>query len=189
MKTFLVYSHLISACIAVGAILLQDLELWKNKNKPLSTALVADLQRAQSTITWTLVLLWISGIALVAQGYLMKPDLYLTNEKLWVKLVVVVVLTINGFILHKVTLPKLKAGVVISEMPGSDSTPLTLTGCVSVVSWLYACFLGIARPWNYTLEFGVIVGIYLAILAAACIIGLQMMRMQRSTPGTATQAG
>jgi len=180
MKTLLVYGHLIAACIAIGAIFLQDLEIWSNRHKPLSKAGFEGLQQAQTIITWTLILLWITGIALVIQGYMLKPDVYLSNEKLWVKVVVVVTLTINGFLLHFYTLPKLQRNTVLIDLAGKDSVPLTLTGCVSAVSWLYACFLGIARPWNYTLEFSVILGVYVLALVVASIVGLSMMRMARN---------
>ncbi|WP_188152440.1 DUF2214 domain-containing protein [Teredinibacter waterburyi] len=180
MKTLLVYGHLISACIAVGAILMQDLELWTHKKKALTKNVLLQLAQAQTTVTWTLVFLWITGLALVALGYINQPEVYLTNQKLWVKFAVVIALTINGFVLHHYSLPKLKEGVVIAAMPARDSIPLTLTGAISIVSWLYACFLGIARPWNYTLDFGSIFGVYLAILIVSCIVGLQIMKLGRS---------
>jgi len=189
MKTLVVYVHLLAACVAVGSLLLQDIGLWLARARELTEREIEDLKKTIGVISIALILLWISGIALVAIGYISNPEIYLTNEKLWAKFAVVVILTVNGFILHRITFPKFKAGTVFLSLPSSDSMTVVLTGSISTVTWLFACFLGIARPWNYTLDFGSIMALYAGILFFVFVSGQAVVRLTgRNLPSAVTQA-
>jgi hypothetical protein len=45
------------------------------------------------------------------------------------------------------------------------------TGATSTVSWLFACYLGVARPWNHSIPFDSVLFIYLSLILPACVIG------------------
>jgi len=171
MKTLIVYVHLISACIAVGILLIQDLSLAKTRGKALMPSEIDELKRAATTISRALVVLWISGLTLVLMGYLDNPREYLLNEKLWAKFAVVVVLTLNGFILHNFSFPRVVSNRGILGLGNIEKTLVALTGSTSTISWLFACYLGIARPWNYTVDFGYVMFVYLGLLMAGCSVG------------------
>lgn len=171
MKTLIVYVHLIAACVAVGILLIQDLALAKTKGKTLSLIEIDELKRAATTISRALIVLWISGLTLVLMGYLDNPREYLLNEKLWAKFAVVVVLTINGFILHHFSFPRVVSQRGMLGLGNIEKTLVALTGSTSTVSWLFACYLGIARPWNYTVDFGYVMFVYLGFLMSACSMG------------------
>lgn len=177
MKTLVVYVHLLAACVAVGSLLLQDIGLWRARARKLVDREIDDLKKTINVISIALILLWVSGIALVAIGYMASPDKYLTNEKLWAKFVVVVILTINGFILHRYTFPKFKVGTVFLNLPSSETFTVVLTGSISTVTWLFACYLGIARPWNYTMDIGSIMTLYAGILVFVFISGQMVVRL------------
>ena len=100
LKTLIVYAHLLAACVAVGILLMQDLALAKTRGNALSAPAIKDLTKSAEIMFIALVLLWISGLALVLLGYLENPQQYLMNEKLWAKFTVVSILTLNGIALH-----------------------------------------------------------------------------------------
>jgi hypothetical protein len=172
LNTLLLFSHLLATCIAVGVLLIQDIALARAQGKALSKIEITELQLSAKRVSIALVALWISGIALVTQGYLGHPD-YLLNEKLWAKITVVFVLTINGIILHYYSFPRITTSNGLSDLTFSEKTLVALSGSVSSMSWLFACFLGIARPWNFTASYSSMMLIYISLIAVAFIVACQ----------------
>ncbi len=179
MKTLIVYAHLIAACVAIGILLMQDLALAKTRGKALSSAAIKDLTKAAEIMFMALVMLWISGLTLVVLGYVENPTQYLMNEKLWAKFTVVSVLTLNGIALHYFSFPRVTSSRGLLGLPGFEQILVALTGAVSSVSWLFACYLGIARPWNYTADFSYVMFIYLGLLTGAFIVAGEVLRSLR----------
>ncbi len=182
MKTLIVYVHLIAACVAVGIMLIQDLALAKTRGQTLSKLAVEELQRAAKTISLALIALWISGLLLVAIGYADNPQEYLLNQKLWAKFTVVGILTLNGIALHHFSFPRVVSSRGISGLGNIEKTLVVLTGVVSSVSWLFACYLGIARPWNYTVDYSFVMLVYFSLLGPACIGGCVLIHALRFFP-------
>jgi hypothetical protein len=186
LKTFIVYAHLLAACIAVGILLIQDLALAKSKGSTLSATAVKDLTKSAEIMFMALIVLWISGLTLVLLGYLDNPQQYLMNEKLWAKFTVVSVLTLNGIALHYFSFPRVTSRKGLLGLPTFEQILVTLTGALSSVSWLFACYLGIARPWNYTVDYSFIMFIYTGLLVGAFIVAGEVLRaMRRSEPDAA----
>jgi hypothetical protein len=126
-----------------------------------------------------LVLLWISGLTLVLLGYLENPQQYLMNEKLWAKFTVVSVLTLNGIALHYYSFPRVTSRRGLLGLPTFEQILVVLTGALSTTSWLFACYLGIARPWNYTVDFSFVMFIYSGLLVTAFIVAGEVLRAMR----------
>jgi hypothetical protein len=179
MKTLIVYAHLLAACVAVGILLIQDLALARSKGRPLSAIAIRDLTKSAEIMFIALVVLWISGLALVLLGYLENPQQYLMNEKLWAKFTVVSVLTLNGIALHYFSFPRVTSRRGLLGLPTFEQILVTLTGALSSVSWLFACYLGIARPWNYTVDFNFVMFIYSGLLVSAFIVAGEVLRAMR----------
>lgn len=175
MKTLLVYAHLIAACIAVGILMIQDLALLKLRGRPMSTEIIAELHKNADIVFVALVALWITGIWLVAHGYLDNPA-YIMNQKLWAKFTVVSILTINGLFLHFYSFPRLTSPKGFLGHQGSEQLCMVVTAVVSVVSWLYACYLGIARPWNNVAPYAYVMAIYSACLGIVLVFALEYWR-------------
>lgn len=183
IKTLIVYAHLLAACVAIGILLIQDLALAKSKGSPLSTTAIKDLTKSAEIMFVALVLLWLSGLTLVLLGYLENPQQYLMNEKLWAKFTVVSVLTMNGIALHYFSFPRVTSRRGLLGLPTFEQILVVLTGALSSVSWLFACYLGIARPWNYTVDFSFVMFIYSGLLIGAFIVAGEVLRaMRRSEP-------
>ena len=179
MKTLIVYAHLLAACVAVGVLLMQDLALAKTRGRRLSDTAVRELIKAADIMFVALVILWISGLSLVLMGYLENPQQYLMNEKLWAKFTVVSVLTINGIALHYFSFPRVISYTGLVGQPAMDQILVALTGAVSSVSWLFACYLGIARPWNYTVDYSYVMFIYSGVLVCAFVVAGGVLRGMR----------
>lgn len=179
MKTLIVYAHLLAACVAIGILLIQDLALAKSKGSPLSATAVKDLTKSAEVMFVALVVLWISGLSLVLLGYLENPQQYLMNEKLWAKFTVVSVLTLNGIALHYFSFPRVTSRRGLLGLPTFEQILVVLTGALSSVSWLFACYLGIARPWNYTVDYSLIMFIYSGLLVGAFIVAGEVLRAMR----------
>ena len=76
-----------------------------------------------------------------------RPD-YLANPKLQAKLVLVVLLTINAFVLHRLTFPRLARGRRVARWHASDWLVIGVPVAVSNFLWMFVAFLGVARAWN-----------------------------------------
>ena len=180
MKTLLVYAHLLAACVAVGILLLQDLSLAKTRGGPLSSKAIHDLRTAADIMFIALVVLWITGLALVVVGYLENPQQYLMNQKLWAKFTVVSILTLNGLLLHYFSFPRVISRCGLLGRSPLEQLLVAITGAISSTSWLFACFLGIARLWNYTADYHFVMLVYAALVAAAIIVACNVMRSLRA---------
>jgi uncharacterized membrane protein len=170
LSTFLVFLHLLATCIAVGILLIQDIALIRTHGRPLSKPEIAELQLSASRVCHALIALWITGLAIVLNGYLGHPD-YVLNEKLWAKITVVLILTLNGVFLHYYAFPRITTGEGINNLKLTEKTLVALSGSVSSVSWLFACYLGIAKTWSFSASYESMMLIYFSLVTISFIIG------------------
>lgn len=166
IKNALVYLHLLAMAVAVGRMLEYDFRFLRSVHRQPTTDSLAELLHTKTSMTFALYFLWLSGLMLVYLGYTQTPQ-YLDNEKLWMKLVTVVVLTVNGMLMHRFAFPHLQTGTAFLALPLRTVLTLSLFAAVSSASWLFASFLGIARWWNNTVSFEFVLSIYLALIALA----------------------
>jgi hypothetical protein len=192
LKNLLVFIHLIAMALAVGKMLEFDLRFMRQAHRPPDAALRRALQSTQTVMSVTLALLWLSGLALVAWAWEQDANALL-NEKLWVKVLTVCILTLNGVLMHRMAFPLLRGGQAFLALPLHQVLGLGLCGVVSSVSWLYASFLGIARSWNHSTPFGHVFGVYLALLLMAALgtlIGVLVLRVHtRARPRSPSSLG
>ncbi len=175
IKTLLVYAHLIAACLAIGVLLMQDLALAKWQGRAMDRDAISNLQRNSGIVSIALVVLWVTGLIIVAIGYLDNPA-YLLNQKLWAKFSVVSILTINGLFLHFYSFPRLMSAQGFLGSSTSEQLLILVTAVVSLVSWLYSCYLGIARPWNNVAPYTYVMTIYASVFAITLLVALEYWR-------------
>lgn len=169
LKTFLVYGHLLATCIALGTLLQADHRLWRWRKESLNETMRAQLAEVQQLVSLALLALWGTGLALVAQGYLAEGVEYLLNQKLWAKGSVVVLLSLNGVLLHRLGFPLLHQAPFVA-LPGSVRIRLGLMGALSMSAWLFAAFLGVARPWNHGMPYQQVMGAFAALWLLASVV-------------------
>lgn len=153
----LVYVHLIACCVAIGLVLKSDVVMIKDLLKADRTANRAHMKQMnelQSIVSIALIALWATGAAIVTLDALTKGGWqYFTNPKIQAKILMVTLLTLNGFVLHNLVLPAMQKAGSILNLSFSKTVLASFAGVVSGVSWLYAAFFGVGRPlsWKYSL--------------------------------------
>lgn len=151
----IVYVHLIACCVAIGLILTSDLKMIRQLMAGTSVHHHADaeLDMLQSTVSKALVILWVTGAAIIWMDASVKGQVYFTNPKIQAKIGMVMLLTVNGFLLHSAVMPALKKAGSLLQLPFGERMLATFSGAVSGVSWFYAAMLGVGRPlaWKYSL--------------------------------------
>lgn len=150
-----IYTHLVACCVARGMVLTSDIAMVKGllKGSVFTEHDNAHMKSLQRSVIVALIALWVNGAAVVGIDYLDKGMAYFMNPKLQAKVIIVVLLTYNGVLLHRLVLPALqKAGSLLNL--GFSARMLALfCGSLSAVSWMYAAMLGVGRPlaWKYSL--------------------------------------
>lgn len=159
LRVVLLVGHLVGFALAMSAVLRGD---WMVLN---STLLEPDrLREVSQQVRHSLWLLVSTGIALVAIDTGLDAARILGSPKLLAKLSVIAVLLVNAGVLHGLAFPAL-----FSRRPGAASRAgwVSLAGAVSGTSWMFATFLGVARPLALRLGYGGFMALYLAALACA----------------------
>lgn len=173
----LVFGHLLAASMALGAIVATDLRMLSKLSHekvriPPPNEFVARL------VTIALVLLYLTGAGIVALASLGQPG-YFLNEKLQGKLLLVVLLTLNAFVLHRLTFPRLARGRSVRRWTLLDwivvVPPIALSNCV----WMFCAFLGIARPWNHAIPLARLLEVA-ATLYAVAVVAVTLMLVAAS---------
>lgn len=167
VHTPIVFLHYLLSAVAIAEVFRLDWELFRKYKEPVSIDFLGRLNRGASTIEKCILGLFVTGIYFVVHGA-MQDMAYTANEKLWMKGLVVGIIAVNGFFVTWIR-HKMKAGLVLAELGLLDNMILGLISAVSLLSWLWACFLGVARMWNFQVEFMPLVILYGVSIAALYI--------------------
>lgn len=165
--------HLIGLAFGVGGSVVADSLMGKAvlTNK-IDDRQLGMMQHVGSIVTTGLIISVLSGIGFLTVYALTSPELLL-NPKLWAKLTVVAILSINGIVLHKVILPFLasRLGQPLFTKQVVKQAHLTMSvGAISFVSWYTALILGSWAAFNFIYSYALIFGIYVAVLTCALIV-------------------
>ena len=145
----LVFGHLLAASMALGAIVATDLRLLSKLSQD-KVRIAPPNPFVARIVMLALLLLYVTGGAIVIQGLAERPD-YLDNPKLQAKIGLVVLLTLNAFVLHYVTFPRLARGRRVPRWTSSTGSSSRVPVATSNFLWMFIAFLGVARAWNYTM--------------------------------------
>lgn len=143
----LVFAHLLAASMALGAIVATDLRLLSKLSQN-RVRIAPPNEFVMRIVMVALLMLYVTGAGIVVQGLMERAD-YLSNPKLQAKLLLVALLTINAFVLHKITFPRLSKGRRVARWHTADWVLVAVPVALSNFLWMFTAFLGIARPWNY----------------------------------------
>ncbi len=170
----IIYLHLIACCVAIGLVFTSDIAMVKqlikgDPNERMDAQHLADLQR---TVSRALMALWITGAAIVTLDASIKGWGYFANPKLQSKIAIVMLLTINGFALHKYVLPLLQKAGSLLRLSFSQRLLAIFAGAVSGVSWFYAAMLGVGRPLNFKYSLVEILAAYPVLIAGGFVMML-----------------
>ncbi|MEN5140822.1 hypothetical protein [Pseudomonas juntendi] len=184
VRLSVIYVHLLACCIAIGLVFTSDAEMVRDLLKGHKKAGHdgQHMARLQKSVTYALLGLWLTGAAVIGIDYLEKGMNYFANPKLHAKVIIVLLLTFNGLLLHRYVLPALlKAGSLIDLNIGVRLFAL-FSGALSGVSWLYAAMLGVGRPlaWKYSLTELLLAYPVMILLGFALMAALTQWARQRA---------
>ncbi len=179
-KTVILLIHLIGLALGAGAAFFLDLVIMKFCiTHRISRGKFQFIEFATRITFVGLALLWSTGLIFLSYLAATGPEA-LANPKIWAKLSIVAILTINGIYIHNAILPAIKRniGKTIFQGIGIGRQNLMLaSGAISTVSWITPIILGALRdidlglPFveSYVMFFGVyilalVVGIFFALL-------------------------
>lgn len=163
------FIHVAAFAIAFSAVMREDIAMVKAQQ--------IDMQRLSDTaqtLTGALIVLWLTGLALIGFAIGIDPDALIARPKLLAKLLVVVALTANGVALHAFAFPQLGRGASAQRQP-NVVIPVVL-GAISTASWLYASFIGVARVIAPLMSLQNFMAWYAALLMVAISVGLVFVR-------------
>ena len=189
----LVYLHLIATCAAVGLVLASDVRvastLWERVRRPEARREPLRLQPPSAFVVrmvlGSLVVLVLTGIGLVALALEARADA-LDNPKLQAKLVFVALLIANSLALHRLSLPAL-AGRQRVRTPGAlarlrRAAWITWPVAISQATWAWCAFLGVARPWNFTMPLEVVLGLGAGLIGCVWLVSTALIAAASAPP-------
>jgi hypothetical protein len=151
----IVYIHLIACCVAIGLVFTSDIAMVKQLLRADAAEKLdpTHLTNLQKTVSRALLVLWITGLGIIALDVSLKGWAYLGNPKLQAKIAIVCLMTMNGCVLHRYVLPLMQKAGSLLNLSFNQRISATFAGALSGVSWFYAAMLGIGRPlnWKYSL--------------------------------------
>jgi hypothetical protein len=171
LQQALLFLHVIVFAMTLAAVLREDLRLLATRR--IDTPRLLHTARAVSV---GLSALWASGLMLVAIDAATSIGPWQPSAKLQAKVIVVSVLTINGWALHAWVFPRLW-GVAVRLQRGL--WPAAALGAISSASWVTASFVGVARvvsPWLSLAGFMALYGALVAVCMALAWSAIDVTR-------------
>ena len=167
LRASLIFLHLLIFAAAAGFILLGDIALfgWRRINGTL-------LRLSARWVSVCLLGLWLSGAAVVGLDTSFDLGRIAHNDKLLAKLTVVSILTLNGILLHRFAFPCLVAPLP-ADVP-SVWVPALLGG-ISASTWVYAAFIGVAKPFA-ALGYSGLMALYGLLVSIALAVAMIYIR-------------
>lgn len=166
IKAVFVIFHLLGVILGAGGAFLSDLMFLRSvKDSKITKTELGFLKLGGNLVSIGLIVLIISGVLIFATN----PLFYVASSKFMAKMTIVLIITINGVVLHKVHMKRMERHVD-HHFPSSDEFcrnrwKMMVSGAVSIVSWISALILGSLKAVPYS--YFVIIFTYLGILSIA----------------------
>lgn len=172
LLTLLVGIHLIGLCFGLGGATMLDFWIlrWMRWGG-LPPEIARTFLFVSKVVSVGIALLWLSGLGFLAVYAVESPE-KLANPKLVAKFVVVLVLTVNGLLIHALVLPSVLRDVSRPMFEGVSHTSTAVflvSGAISGVSWYAAFALGLMRELNGRVSAGLLLTLWMAAVVAASV--------------------
>lgn len=180
LKSLITFFHLAGLALGLGGAWILDLFIFKHLSKhEITQDRFYLIHFISKLVMLGLIVLWVSGFLFIAHYYWFSPE-YLFNEKVWAKVFIVVMLTVNGFAVHRLLLPKIKNCINASlfcNLPKKDLHFVLSLGAISFVSWLFPVVLGVTKTLNFTVPALTIAYCYLAVVFISLLVSNLALEM------------
>ncbi len=185
LKSIILFFHLSGLALGVGGAWFLDILLIKFSKGLITKGKVGLIHFISHFVFIGLTLLWVTGLLFIAYYYLYTPDL-MYNPKVWAKVVVVCVLSVNGYFIHSYVLNKIEGGIGKSFFDifnQSDIKRLVFITVISFVSWLFPIVLGVSKTLNFDVPALTILSYYagtlfIGLLVANAIVFIAMLTLK-----------
>ncbi|HEY4493243.1 MAG TPA: hypothetical protein VJB98_01345 [Candidatus Paceibacterota bacterium] len=166
LKVIFLIVHILGVVMGAGAAFVTDAVFMGALKKRMFSKSDVDYISLASHLVWIgVIVIIVSGIALFA----LDPVKYLSSSKFMTKMIVVLVLVLNGAFFHFHHLKRLRAVAdepLISQSPfWNGAGTLFASGAISMVSWVGAVVLGVLKSLPFSLP--VLTTVYFIVLAVA----------------------
>lgn len=196
IRTGLRIIHFVGLALGLGAATVLDLMIFRFfLNGKVTSEQWAVFDFGSKIVNAGLVLLWVTGFGFLAYYGAFEPIKF-GNEKVWAKMLIVLILTINGFFIHAVILPKVKAQIgrsLLEGMSARQKSVLLTSGAISATSWYVPLLLGALPQLNFVVPMTTILLAYALILALVAVVSHGVLLVvpngaKESSPGAGLPA-
>jgi hypothetical protein len=188
-KTGLRFVHFIGLALGLGAATLLDLMLVRFfVRETISSESWKIVHFFSRIVNIGLVVLWVTGIGFIVHYGLFDPA-KLMNEKIWAKLAIVLVLSLNGIFIHAIVLPRIKAQIgktLLAGMSRFQRSAFLISGAISATSWYVPVILGAFPQLNFSVPATTILLTYSLLLVLA-IVAMHAVMALIEPSGTGTE--
>jgi len=166
------FVHLAAMAAGCGAVVFADSTLLRRPSRPFGRGQLAVIEHAHGIITIALVLLWLSGLALLGLKIGFDPARF--SPKLVTKLGTVTMLTVTAVAMACYALPYLRAnlGRRLIDAPLPQQSALALCAAMSAAGWSTALLLGSSKILKTAGEEVMVMGACLHGLAVGAALAL-----------------
>ena len=142
------FGHVIGIALGLGLAIYADGRFLRALSAPIRAVELENLRAIHAHVVVAMALLWVTGLALLyaRTGFSLSEF----APKLYYKVGVVSVLTLNAALIARKAMPKLEDHVGLSfiEMPLAVRMQLALIGAVSAACWLSLLALGVFQSFK-----------------------------------------
>jgi hypothetical protein len=177
-RTSLRLIHFGGLILGFGGAAFLDLTLSRYRWTAVTAELVDNVEWISRFVARGLLMLWLSGIGFLLLYQAAEPEKVL-NPKIWAKVIIVAILTINGIAIHRLVLPFLRRQVgkhLLADIEPRKRAALIGCGVVSVVSWVMPVVLGAAPQLNFVVPCAAILAAYAVVLVQGFLIAAIVVR-------------
>jgi uncharacterized membrane protein len=167
-KVIITIIHILGVVIGMGTALVSDfLFSFYAHNKKLSHSETYTLKLLSNLVWGGLVIITISGIGL----FLSDIEKYMESTKFLVKMSILAVLVLNGYVLNRyVSKSMIKRGFLSYQKYTGMRKLAFACGAISVISWLSVLALGVINK-SYV-SYSSLLGLYGVVIVGSIIIAL-----------------
>lgn len=144
--------HFIGLALGLGAATLLDMMVLRFfLGRKMTEASFQIFLFLSHFVTAGLAILWISGAGFLLFYWANDPVL-LTNHKVWAKIAIVAILTINGLFIHKLAMPFMKQQLgkkMFDGVSAKRQSAFIVVANVSLVSWYAPVFIANLPHLNF----------------------------------------
>jgi hypothetical protein len=134
--------HLLCFALGLGVGLSCDLRGMRRFNSAFTTQDILEFERGHRLVSYALIGLWVTGLALIyiRTGFVVADF----SPKLWVKVIIVTLLTVNAVVIGRLVMPYVAehVGSSVVSMSLGKFVAMTLAAAISMFCWLSGLALG-----------------------------------------------